>query len=258
MALAMKRYLISMDPGQKQDPAAIQVYKAVPELVHPDHLINEDAKVIYRDDIVMQYKLEDKRYTFLADFVLGLMQRPSLSSECVLVFDATGVGTAVKDMLVEKGVKDMIPIVYTSGGKASYVYRDDMDKRFQMPGQSPFKIRALDEIRVPKADLVDAARLEMERHAVRLAVGIPYREEFQTQMMEFRGKMNAKGYTSYNNSSDEIHDEWPNCFMMRSYIRRRFRADVYKEEGLYGQENRVVGLDTLTGGRLSGGGWRQR
>ena len=151
MPLSMKRYLIAMDPGQKQDPAAIQVYKAIPELVHPDPLINRDAKVIYRDVIVMQYKLSDKRYTYLADFVIGLMSRKSLSSESVLVFDATGVGAAVKDMLHERGVKDMIPIVYTAGGKESYVYRDSKDKRFQLSGsESRFQIQALDEIRVPK------------------------------------------------------------------------------------------------------------
>ena len=262
MPLSMKRYLIAMDPGQKQDPAAIQIYKASPQIVHPDPLINQEAKIIYRDDLVMQYKLEDKRYTHLVDFLLRQMERPSLSSECVLVFDATGVGTAVKDMLHDRGVKDMIPIVYTAGGKASYVYRDDQDKRFQMTGQKTFQVRLLDEIRVPKSDLVDAARLELERKAVRFAKGVPYMAEFETEMTEFRGKMNAKGYTSYNNSKDEIHDDWVNCFMMRSYIRRRYRADVYREEGIYGSsQDKEVTLGTLIGrGRdtetASGGeGW---
>lgn len=258
MPLSMKRYLIAMDPGQKQDPAAIQVYKAIPELVHPDPLINRDAKVIYRDVIVMQYKLSDKRYTYLADFVIGLMSRKSLSSESVLVFDATGVGAAVKDMLHERGVKDMIPIVYTAGGKESYVYRDSKDKRFQLSGsESRFQIQALDEIRVPKADLVDAARLEMERKAVRFAEdfngrSVPYKDEFEVQMTEFRGKMNPRGYVSYNNSSEEIHDEWPNCFMMRSWARRRFGATIYREEGPYGErDEKEVSLRSILGERAA-------
>lgn len=248
MAMKMKRYLIALDPGQKQDPAAIQIYKAMPEIVHPDPLINQRAKVIYRDDLVMQYKLADKRYTYLADFVVGLMSRKSLSSESVLVFDATGVGAAVKDMLHDRGVKDMIPIVYTAGGKESYVYRDEGDKRFQIgSGNSPFRLRTLDEIRVPKPDLVDAARMELERKAIRIVPKIPYVEEFHTQMMEFRGKMNAKGYVSYNNSKEEIHDEWPNCFMMRSWVRVKFNADMYEEEGEYGANKDVVGLADLMG-----------
>ena len=125
MPLPMKRYLITLDPGQKQDPAAIQVYKAVPELVHPDPLIAEEGKIIYRDDLVMQYKLSDKRYTALADFVVGLMSRKSLSSESVLVFDATGVGAAVKDLFHAQGVKDMKRMLEWNGYPGPY--GEDLD-----------------------------------------------------------------------------------------------------------------------------------
>ena len=254
--LTMKPYLIALDPGKSPDPAAIQVYKTIPSLVHPDPLIAEEGKVIYRDDIVMQYKLSDRRYTELVEFVVNLMSRKSLSNQCVLVFDATGVGKAVKDMFWDRGIRDMIPIVYTAGGKASYVYRDESDKRFQpSTGRSAFTVKTLDEIRVPKPDLVDAAKLELERHGVRVAKGVPYREEFERQMIEFRGKMNAKGYVSYNNSKDEIHDEWPNCFMMRSYIRNRFRADIYRNEETYEKKAAsVVGLREIMGDRLED--WR--
>lgn len=255
MPVTMKRYLIALDPGQKQDPAAIQIYKTVPEVVHPDELVNREAKVIYRDDLVMQYRLSDKRYTYLADFVIRLMERKSLSSESVLVFDATGVGAAVKDMLHDKGVKSMIPIVYTSGGKVTYVYRDSNDKRFKMPGNSIWEMKALDELHVPKADMVDAARLEMERKAIRIVKGVPYRDEFKNQMQEFSGKMNQKGYTSYNNSKDEIHDDWVNCFMMRSFVRRFFRSEEYRKEDIYtSDEDRNVTLKSVLGDRASG--WR--
>lgn len=254
MPLPMKRYLITLDPGQKQDPAAIQVYKAVPELVHPDPLIAEAGKIIYRDDLVMQYKLSDKRYTALADFVVGLMSRKSLSSESVLVFDATGVGAAVKDLFHAQGVKDMIPIVYTAGGKVSFVYRDQNDRRFRQ-GQNGMQMQVLDEIHVPKSDLVDAAKAELERKAIRPVPGIPYLEEFQTQLLEFKGKMNQKGYVSYNNSKDEIHDDLVNCFMMRCFIRRFFRAEIYREEKTYETtRGESVSLRQILGERASG--WR--
>ncbi len=251
MPLSMKRYLIVLDPGQKQDPAAIQVYKAVPEVVHPDPLIGREGKIIYRDDLVMQYKLSDKRYTYLADFIVALMERPSLSSESLLVFDATGVGAAVKDLFHAAGVKSMIPIVYTAGGKLSYVYRDSSDKRFKMKGDV-FEMKVLDELHVPKSDLVDAAKAELERHAVRIVPKLPYAEDFERQMIEFRGKMNDKGYRSYNNSKDEIHDDFVNCFMMRSFIRRFYRAEIYREEQPYvNQEKAEVTLRTVLGDRAS-------
>ena len=250
MPLTMKRYLIALDPGQKQDPAAVQIYKAVPDVIHPDTLIQKEGKIIYRDNLVMQYRYADKRYTYLVEQILNIMQRPSLSSECLLVFDATGVGAAVKDMFVAAGVKDMIPIVYTAGGKVTYVWRDEKDDRFKVPSNETFKIRRLDELHVPKSDMVDAARLEMEREAVKLVKDLPYKADFEKQMLEFRGKMNAKGYTSYNNSKDEIHDDWVNCFMMRSFIRRFYRSEIYREEKEYtAYEDSTVGLKAVLGSR---------
>lgn len=250
MPLSMKRYLIALDPGQKQDPAAVQIYKAVPDVIHPDKLIQQEGKIIYRDNLVMQYRYADKRYTYLVEQILNIMQRPSLSSESILVFDATGVGAAVKDMFVAAGVKDMIPIVYTAGGKVSYVWRDEKDERFRTPNNETFRMRTLDELHVPKADMVDAARLELERQAVKIVKNLPYKDDFEKQLLEFRGKMNQKGYTSYNNSKDEIHDDWVNCFMMRSFIRRFYRSEIYKEEKTYtAYEDTVTGLKAVLGER---------
>lgn len=244
----MKPYLIAFDPGKTQDPAAIQVYKAEFGVVHPNSLLERKGKVIFRDNLVMQYKLSDKRHTKTAEFIVNLMKRPSLVAQTVLVFDATGVGAAVKDILWDSGVRDMLPIVYTAGGHVNYKYVEDGDERFNIGQNKAFKLKMIDQINVPKPDLVDAARLAMERQEVKLVKGLPYAEEFQRQLIEFRGVMNKKGYVSYNNSSDEIHDEWVNTFMMRSYVRSLYMAQIYELEQPWEKyEETVVGLKEIIG-----------
>ena len=141
-------------------------------------------------------------------------------------------------------------VCYTAGGKVSYVWRDEKDERFKTPSSETFRMRTLDELHVPKPDMVDAARLELERQAVKIVKNLPYKDDFEKQLLEFRGKMNQKGYTSYNNSKDEIHDDWVNCFMMRSFIRRFYRSEIYREEKPYtAYEDTVTGLRTVLGDR---------
>lgn len=215
--MEIKRYLIAMDPGKKQDPATIQVYKAMPTLINPDPLLAEPGRIIIHDDLVMQYSIQEKRYTDLVAFLYDLMNRRSLKDNSVLVFDATGVGEAVKDMLHDRHVRSMVPIVYTSGGRVTPVYQDGGDRRF---GSQAMALKILEEIHVPKNDMVDAARIAMEQHQVRVVPGVPGTEDFHTQLREFTGRMTSKGYMTYNNSSDDVHDDKVNCFMMRCWYRR--------------------------------------
>lgn len=238
----MKKYLITMDPGKKQDPAAVQVYRSTPVLQYAEPLLAQPQKVIVKDDLIMQYSLSDKRYTYLGRFISDLMQRKQLVSQTVLVFDATGVGEAVKDILYDQGIQSMLPIVYTAGGKVTYAYRDTQDKRFVGAKAAYLDYKQIDEIHVPKSDMVDAAIRAMEQEQVRLAEGLPYGDQFRLQLTEFTGKMNAKGYTSYNNSSEEIHDEWVNCFMMRSWYRYFFREEIVKAERPYTTPDTIADL----------------
>lgn len=241
MEYAGKQYVIAFDPGKVNDPAAVQVYRAVPVFIPEDNVFNR-ARTLIKDDLVMQYQVQEQRHTDTARFIANLMRRKDLVDASVLVFDATGVGQAVKDILVDEGVRDMVPIVYTSGGSVTMKYMDSaMDRRFAMPGQAiSFKI--LDEVHVPKNDMVDAARLALECEEIRIAKGLPFLDGFRNQMVNFTGKMNKKGYTSYNNSSDDIHDEWVNCLMMRSWYRHRFRKAIDAQQGTYDKGEEIADI----------------
>lgn len=229
----MKKYLLALDPGQKQDPAAVQLYMMEPELIFGEKLLDQSDVVILNDLLIYQWSIQDRRYTKLASFIVDILNRREMKNQTLLVLDATGVGTGVKDILFDKGVTDMIPLVYTNGGKVNYVYRDMQDKRFKTPTNGSLDFAVLDEIHVPKADLVDEAVIALEQHRLKIPAGIPYRDEFQRQLMEFTGKMNKKGYVSYNNSDDDIHDDFVNCFMMRSWIRRQWKKSIDKTEQIW-------------------------
>ena len=227
----MKKYLIVGDPGQSQDPFSLQIYRANPVLVNGTPQLETSDRVLVKDDLVMQYRIMNKRYQEVCRFIRDLMDREDMKDQTMFVFDCTGIGRAVKDQFQEWGVKTMVPISYTNGFKTNYVYRDLQDERFSTTkGYRSLDFKVLDQINVPKSDLVEAARIALEQHQVRVNRNVPYVSDFDLQMRSFTGKMNANGYTSFNNSDDEIHDDFVNCFMMRSWYRSNFREQIISIE----------------------------
>ena len=240
----MRTYLIVGDPGQSQDPFSIQIYKAVPTFVPGAYQLGTSDRIIVKDDLVMQYRIMNKKYRDVCKFIRDLMDRDDLKDNSMFVFDCTGIGRAVKEQFQEWGVKAITPISYTSGVKTNYVYLDSEDRRFNTgSGYSAFGFKTLDQINVPKSDLVEAARIALEQNQVRVALSVPFRDEFNLQMRSFTGKMNPNGYTSYNNSDDDIHDDWVNCFMMRSWYRSNFHEQVISlESGDKSEEIADIGI----------------
>jgi len=226
-------YLICLDPGKMGDPSAVQVYRATAKRQLPVAYFKDRETVRFVDTLVMQYKYDKVRYTELARRIAGLLGRPAIDHRYHLAFDCTGVGQAVKDELWEMGIRQMTPICYTSGGRARAVYRQPDGKFRGWRGEDDF--RQLDQMDVPKNDMVDAARIALEHQEVEIAPPyqgreVPYLSEFRAQLEEFTGVMNKKGYVSYNNSSPDIHDDFVNCLMMRSWWRHEFEGRLMREQ----------------------------
>lgn len=220
----MLKYLIVLDPGQSSDPFAIQIYRAVPIVDYGVAQMGTKDRIMCKDDLIMQYKIQDTRYKVVCKFVVELMNREDMYEQTSLVMDATGIGRAIKEEFQDAGIKSLIPISYTAGGRVNYQYLDTNDQRFNTSSGGYLNFKRLDQINVPKADMVDAARIALEQHQVRIAPNLPYLSDFKLQMVSFTGKMSPSGYTSFNNSSDDIHDEWVNCLMMRSWFRMNFKG----------------------------------
>ena len=227
----MKKYLIVGDPGQSQDPFAIQIYRSNPVLMTGSLQMDTHDRVLVKDDLVMQYRIMNKKYSTICKFIRDLMDREDMKDQTMFVLDCTGIGRAVKERFQEWGVRSMLPICYTNGSKTNYVYLDTSDQRFKTSeGYSALDFKIIDQVNVPKADLVEAARIALEQHQVRVDRNVPYVSDFDLQLRSFTGKMNANGYTSYNNSDDEIHDDFVNCFMLRSWYRSNFREEIINLE----------------------------
>nr|DAT34160.1 MAG TPA: terminase large subunit [Caudoviricetes sp.] len=240
---AMKQYCIAFDVGKNPDPSAIQVWKEVQIMEPATH--STPARQILKDDLIMQYRLYDKRHTATAHFIGDLMRREELIENAILVFDSTGVGEAMKDCLWEyEGIRNMIPIKYTAGDKERPVYKaSEADPRFSASMREGFvQMKYLDYITVPKNMMVEQAQRAMELGEIRLAPNLPYKDEFKIQMQAFTGKMNKKGYTSYNNDTDKTHDDWVNCFMMRSWYRNRYRKMITEANREYSRNDEVADI----------------
>lgn len=244
MVSDMKQYCIAFDVGKYKDPSAIQIWKNI--LVFEPATAMTPARQLWKDDLVMQYRVLDKRHTYTAHFIASLLRREELAGNSVLVFDSTGVGEALKDILWEtEGIRSMIPIKYTAGDREKTVYKSEgEDQRFSHNLSSSLQnqLKYLDYITVPKNMMVEEAQRSMELGEIRIAQGIPYREEFKLQMQAFTGRMNKKGYTSYNNDNDNTHDDWVNCFMMRSWYRNRYRKFITGESREYARQDEVADI----------------
>lgn len=219
----MKKYVIALDVGQVQDPCAIQVWRATQVQANAQDPLDERIRYLLKDDLIMQYKIMDTKYKTICKFAHDLMEREDMHEQSVLVFDATGVGRALKETFQEMGVKSMVPVVYTAGGKVNYVYRDMDDRRFNTANGQFLNFHVLDEVHVPKADMVDAARIALEHNEVRVAPNLPYAKDFELQLRNFTGQMRPNGYVAYNNADENVHDDLVNCFMIRSWYRANFR-----------------------------------
>ncbi len=250
MAVAMKQYCVAFDVGKLKDPSAIQIWKN--NLVYVPETNSTPARQLWKDDLVMQIRIMDKRHTYTAHLIADLLRRENLAANSVLVFDSTGVGEALKDILWDKeGIRNMIPIKYTAGGREKVVYRTEgEDQRFALSQGDKLQnqMKYLECINVPKNMMVEEAQRSMELGEIRIAPGIPYREEFRIQMQSFTGRMNKKGYTSFNNEADSIHDDWVNCFMMRSWYRSRFRKLITGESHEYQKSDEIADILGRRGG----------
>lgn len=227
----MINYLFALDLGKQNDPCSLQVWRAT-VLKEPSIAYSSRKDIIqYRDVLILQKQYLKIRYTDIVEQIVEMLNHPLFVNQSHLVFDSTGVGQAVKDMFYSLGLYTFTAINYTSGTKVNYVYREE-NSRFSNTWSNSLKI--LDQVNVPKADLVTAAKASLEMQEVQIPTivngkEIPFIKVFKKQMEEFTGKMGARGYVKYNNSSDDIHDDWVNCFMLRSWWRREFEGKLRRE-----------------------------
>ena len=188
-------YILSQDIGKKQDATTSMLYRITPEYI-------DSADGTRRVTTFMDVVFMDKRrlsYMELGDYTSEMMQAIALGDRCINLIDGTGIGEAVFDIYVAKGI-DPLKIIFTSGETSSIESkRTEASQRFGFT--SGFK--------VPKVDMVSAAQVMFQQGRIRFAEDIEFRDECFQQLQAFVGKVNEKTHTvKYENLTDEIHDDF--------------------------------------------------
>lgn len=98
---AQRRTIISVDLGRNVDRSCVTGLD-----ITPDEAVVRNVEVYQRTD-----------YNSLADRLLAI--RAAVPRAC-LVFDATGVGVAVLDLFLQKGLHPDLAVVITAGNTISY------------------------------------------------------------------------------------------------------------------------------------------
>lgn len=215
----MKEYILAWDVAQKQDRTAIQLWRRTPQIIE-----GATDRIFEYLDLVYQREMDAVPYPEQCKIVSNFIGSEKLKNNTDVVIDATGIGQAVVDIMREYKVEP-IPIVFTNGATMTEKYQD-RQSRF---GSGAFgSMRVLQELCVPKVDMIHAAKVMMEQDRVRIAPNVAGADAFTKQLSGFTGKINVHGNMQYGNDAETQHDDWVSCFIMACWYSKY--TGTYKKE----------------------------
>lgn len=129
-------------------------------------------------------------YTKIVESIEKIAERPELRGSKTIV-DCTGVGRPVVDQMIEKGLKNVVPVTITGGDSVTEA-----------------RVNGRREYRVPKRDLVGVTQVLLENRRFKILSSLPLRDELVREMQNFRVKLNAEtGHASYEHWRSQDHDD---------------------------------------------------
>lgn len=145
----MNSYLIGIDLGTINDWTSCAVIQRYGEK-DPNPFYSRRKWEFKEYRLLHLERYLGEPYTKIVDRIHDLMKRPAISDSKIIV-DGTGVGRPVVDLLVEKGLKNVVPIIITGG--------DSVSKEF---------VNGRKEIRVPKRDLVGTLQVLLQNQQLKI------------------------------------------------------------------------------------------
>jgi hypothetical protein len=183
-------------------------------IVDGNQTLGTADRVIHYYDIknIEQYQGFD--YEDMAGRIAVIMQNPQLRLNTDLIVDGTGVGEPAIEMIRKRGLYP-VPIIF-SGGTEPREHYSGMGEVFSNTGKLS-GAKVLNEISVPKKDLVDAGKVMIQQGRLRLAPG-KWNEELKKQLSKFKGKVNERtGNIKYEAETETDHDDLVVCFLMGAW-----------------------------------------
>lgn len=188
---------LSIDLGAQQDFTATSLihYKEVVEskktLPGLEVRKMEDARVRFEHHLRFLERAEKGTpYPEIIQITRRRMKNPDLADAELLV-DATGVGLAVVQQMMESGLKP-IGIMITSGTEVGIL-------------KSPKKVRL--GYKVPKKEIVTALQIAFQSRRLKMPASLPFIKEFVEELQNFRLKITRHANDTYEAWRESIHDD---------------------------------------------------
>ncbi len=212
----MTEYAVTVDLGKKHDRTAFMVLKDHVEIAEGSQLIGKPERIQHTCHVPFIDQFSGVDYPAIVENLVSLMNTKELAHNADLLIDGRSMGEPVMDMLVQAGLSP-ISIVATAGQTVHPVYKD-FGTVFEQKDRVRFGgIRPVTQYNVPKADLVEAGKKLMHTNRLVIAKGLRWAEEFQRQLMHFKGFTTQTGHRAYQADSDEVRDDIVFCYLMGAW-----------------------------------------
>ena len=187
-------YYVGLDLGQSADYSALAVVQTVPTYGAATGKHSTELHLRHLE----RYPLKTP-YTQIADHVRELLSSPPFTVPVLengrvakpstqLIVDATGVGTAVTDLLTERRL-NFVEVTITGLGQ-----------RVSRNGTRKYS--------VPKQDLVAALEVPFHKGTLKVAKGLEGWPKLREELLNFRRKQNARtAHISYEHWRESDHDD---------------------------------------------------
>ena len=164
-------FIVGLDPGKKQDPAALCTLRTTEG---PYHLVD-----------LIRFPLMTS-YTDLTDTVVQYVRHPKLKSP-TLVIDVGGVGEAVRDA-VAKDVETTVGVM--TGGTMRGYFDPDTWTWY-----------------VAKSDIVEGFQVGLMSGQIKVASSLSLAPDLIKELQSFRRNILPSGYVSYEHRTPEGHGD---------------------------------------------------
>lgn len=222
----MNEYAVMVDLGKKRDRTVFFVMKDNAAILSGHERVGIPDRLQHTYQVPFIDQFIGIGYPEMVDNLVRLMGATELTNNSDLLVDGRGVGEPVIDMMRRAGLSP-IPIVATAGEQVHEVHAE-FGKVFQQAAQDGRLSGAmiLSQINVPKADLVAAGMALMQQNRLRVAKSLRWAEEFQRQLMHFKGIANPTTKKRTFEADDiEVHDDIVFCYLMGAWWFTRTRKD---------------------------------
>jgi len=211
----VNEYIAAIDCARKRDRFVITISKNDQLIVEGNEAAEQPDRLIARLAIMYLDQWSGLPYREMVDKCVRILGHRTLSNNCDLLVDATGVGDPIVEMFHEAGISVM-PIIVTGGKGVREVY-EGFGSIIAPASDRLRGLRVMKEIHVPKADMVAAGQIMLENRRVSIAKNIKWADELKRQLMHLSPKNTPAGNVRYESDDNSVNDDIAFCYILTAW-----------------------------------------